>query len=1498
MKNMRGFIAKMRKCFAPRQGKSGASLPLVITIGAALAIWVVGILPMMMGSGTTALALENEYGDYLGSRSSIEYVKSELEHIVETEPPYTFAVIKDPKNEGQFATVPKVNQGGAGTNAEYTKYVTDGNTGTDLDDVPNMTDGGAAVTAICAVEQDEEDLNTYHMFISTYDNGEEGMRYTASYTLFGTVKINPEAYQQMEALPLGDYVLVDGILGGKFVNNAWTDAPNEIWKSSIVRGADKWVYGASSDAFDTLLDNNKNFEEWLLPADYNANAGEYTAVFKKTAQAAKLDADATQKDPIAPEPTTQGGSLMPYGTTADDTAKKNGATWIVKDGKQAVVHMYLDGKDVTVTDSFTVRYNGSTTTPSGSGTYRVTLDVKENAQVTINQGTDTEKTFSILQVNGLAHSSWKISIASGASGTISGSVSIRKEESRWGDKYYADISLDNGISGVLFAQTNSANPSMDDLKWVQSNSFELSSYYNNRVYYFYAYRPSSMSDGGVFTPAIEPVLVGTVGSTSSASINDGGSYMICDTGKTYALTVINGSLATVRLSDLGYSDSGLGFYTSSQPMPSWVFAEGGNWNNRYWQITYDGKYLSINNNRAGLSDTKRNLYIRSGKITQNNGYGNSLQIGSSVSTAPNATVAFINYRQGLEDISFASFDSVTVNATYGYTYKKLCQDHFSGISEIYFNGKQINTNSGTAIPSGTYLIVGKVQGQYCKLGDLTVNPVSNSNALTVTTAAVNGDDMKINLQIAGCSSDVSDRVHYFGYAPVEEETVGDFVWFAAGTATEFELRLIPGKYQFATAEFINFNYTYRVSDPVEYEIQWKSLGDLTFDKNQFEYDVTPLTDGTVRVDWYEIPKDTNGNYYFPIERLDLVFGSYDSKGTQDPVDDTIVWDDEWSEATTVYGVLIPKSKYQDTPLQLNPPMNTGKRNGHQNSAITAEQIYFMGDGCSINTYGNDIQITTDLLVIKSPLDVGYAGGTIHVKPYSSGSGKNDDSGKVLFFPMVNIYRNDVILYERYQFYLIEPGTSLMNPLEGQYKLVQSSKGVKNNITSGDNPKVTFCRAAENLFRKGLYPEIDLDIAYADEEQLLRILSGETLGWTVNGVLKGSHKNADYSSYVVCALVNKVDGAVTGLANRIMIAAKSSPTAKDLTLPDKVELTTRYLEIDAASVNQGSTKKQPFMLYNLGQSEDFFSWLSDMLGITQYFSKTLQLDHERTTTYTYDGGPRTEAARVARCDDGTNLFSNNISRDLMVTYTNTELKNYFSLFTGTVQTLDRYVTITGQAGGTGSNNYNHKIDIGAFSFETQLQIYANYIWFDDTDKEGTANDTYIDQIDFSYIEGSSNSAGLIINTQEYGYTSKDYLGLFSYNSGESYAGTIVYVGKPITVNLHTYGLFILVPYYKDTTTYTIEPGFYYVYAKPGGTNITELATNLLEFPEGSDREALIAANGGAKGAKKPYMILEDELKKYSIYIDEENGKLSDAYVDTGIYGSDATAFGGFSGGNVQ
>lgn len=88
--------------------------------------------------------------------------------------------------------------------------------------------------------------------------------------------------------------------------------------------------------------------------------------------------------------------------------------------------------------------------------------------------------------------------------------------------------------------------------------------------------------------------------------------------------------------------------------------------------------------------------------------------------------------------------------------------------------------------------------------------------------------------------------------------------------------------------------------------------------------------------------------------------------------------------------------------------------------------------------------------------------------------------------------------------------------------------------------------------------------------------------------------------------------------------------------------------------------------------------------------------------------------------------------------------------------------------------------------------------------------------------------------------------------------------------------------------TIYKGFYYVFAKEDGTSIKELA----DLYTGEHPEDTVNYNK----EMKPYAVDKQDLANYSIYVNED-GTLSDAYVDTGLEDNNSTGVGGFSGGKV-
>lgn len=256
------FRSALSRCLEPKRNKNGSSLAFVMVVGAVLVIWVLCIMPLMTAVGTNGIAMSGSYSDYLQSRSAIEFCKSELEHIVLTGAPYTFCVVRD--NDGIYTAIPKRGTANEITGA-YDQYINYDPANIDTNDTPLNNADGKLVVAICAVSSQRNEENAYPITITTYNDCQKGLTYNTTYTIRGNLLINPESYQQSQALPLSDFVLVDGKLGNK-----------TIWNSNI--------HAIAAVDFKNVT-NLATIFETLLPVgnEDQADAGEYPAVLKTTA---------------------------------------------------------------------------------------------------------------------------------------------------------------------------------------------------------------------------------------------------------------------------------------------------------------------------------------------------------------------------------------------------------------------------------------------------------------------------------------------------------------------------------------------------------------------------------------------------------------------------------------------------------------------------------------------------------------------------------------------------------------------------------------------------------------------------------------------------------------------------------------------------------------------------------------------------------------------------------------------------------------------------------------------------------------------------------------------------------------------------------------------------------------------------------------------------------------------------------------------------------------
>ena len=257
MRDFNRTLSRLKKTFMPRKGKKGSSLAFVMAIGAALVIWVTCIMPLMTTTGTVAAQTQVKQANYLENRSAIEFCKSELEDIIRTRMPYTFAVIE--KDDGTYYAVERND-----TSIDINEYPTKINAQSDHDkDTPKTND----VVAICAVM--ESVGGNYLIKISTWNNCEKGLTYSVSFAPDGNLLIFPEAYGDKQALPLSDFVAVDGQLGS-----------HHLWDSTIT------ISNAGN-----IGNIKENLLAWIMPSSDDwtprrANSAEYPAVFKATAEAA------------------------------------------------------------------------------------------------------------------------------------------------------------------------------------------------------------------------------------------------------------------------------------------------------------------------------------------------------------------------------------------------------------------------------------------------------------------------------------------------------------------------------------------------------------------------------------------------------------------------------------------------------------------------------------------------------------------------------------------------------------------------------------------------------------------------------------------------------------------------------------------------------------------------------------------------------------------------------------------------------------------------------------------------------------------------------------------------------------------------------------------------------------------------------------------------------------------------------------------------------------
>ncbi len=1503
MKKLKAFLNRLT-----RRDKRGSSLGLVVIIGAALVIWVMGIMPLMTTTGTQAIQTQLGYTQYLASRSAIEFAKSELQRIVEEISPYTFAVVKN--DDGTYEAIPKYN--GVTLNTNYSDLI-DAQTINRTDDFKDTpkTVAGDRVEAICACCQKND--GTYEILITTFHKGEKGLTYTVQYTPNGSLLIHPEAYEGNAALPLSDFVVVDGKLGAE-----------TIWDSTI-----DWNTAEGGEEFYNATTKQWTFEEYLLPYKANtdgtytsayASSRDYPAVFKTTALAAT-----TTQESLSPltDGFTEQTWILPQ------TADKNADGYLnltQMDGKYQLT-IRLGGETVDVAD-FTVYANGKELDdkkePTGYGLYTITLDYPGTGNY------DAGKTYNVLPITGVGMGdggadittqkqnaptaklyslAYTARVIKDGKVTEAGKIEVSFERTKDVDSSRNDTStVQYGYctaSEIAAAKKENKEKNEIPMHWVASSStayatgIELPIYNEadeEETYYFYCYKPAYYSNGVVYEKSAVSFIC-TLYPWKSVSVDElesGREYLIRGSSDSnYAYTYTNRSDISLGSNAIFTGDNdgqivGNKGILSKIPDKAYLWTVTKDGNNIGTLKNGSGYYLSLVggcdsfigyhydwNLKVSLSASGKEIKYSDGRenkicvqteyscsCTINNQGKISVYWNGNSSASKNSTPLYFipipDAAPAVEYIPVPSHDNV--NTTYTGT-ESLPTD-----VTIYYNGETNQPKN-----PGVYDLVAVVSstntqpGYAYHLGKLIIE--KESVAVTPTlTASTSGFDVTLEVSGWGDTDKVGSR--YLAYQKVKDsmgDEVTDTLHYFPLTEETMTLTLPYGTYRFTLLASGTWQYdaqiAFEAQDVPVTPPSLKLAGYLVQD--MFQYSINSDDNSPV---WYKLPEacpiaDSSETVKLTPGMVQLVYGvptgNYDENGVTIPS-----WQKEYTPDVRYYGVIIPGSEYKDldSVFRLPAVVNVTYNNGHTTSVINGKSLYFMGEERSLNPFGNTIYLKADLLVLGSTFadDTGKVDGDIVVDSFTAGK------DVLLFISTKNniVFQNafGIVTLQARHFYRLPSGTSLKNLTQQKLDTTYD----ENNPQAGYHAGSSTSETVKTWLRYKAFPDVNVDIAYATPAQLARIVSGETIGWTVDGVLKGSddfdpNGRTDNTlvkrniKYVVCAYADSVEGDVKRIANRVMLAADT------LTIPGNVDIYTRYLSLDLETISKNNNGSH-FKVHNVATKNIFLQALG-VLELYKYNTNSLQLDIEQANV-TIDN--RTYSKTIRRIKDGFDFFNGtDVPEDtLMVTYTTDDISktdNWLFNNAASIKTTDRYITVS-------------EATLDATAFNKSIWIYSNYIYFPN----------------LTEIKMTREVAGLgtrfCINSQESGYTTNEYMGLFNQHTAENYNGTLVYFGKDVIIKN---GTFII----KE---YEIPKGFYFIKAKPAdqngsGRSITELCSAKELTSEDLSKEE----NKDATVWKVPI----EELANYSIYIDE-NGNLSNSYVDTGLFGNNTIGGGNFTGGNTQ
>ena len=1546
MKQLTKLMTRLRRRKPRRQDKHGSSMALVMIITSALVIWVMCLAPLMSTTGTTALKVQNGYTDYLSSRSAIEYAKSELEFIVRSGSPYTFAVIE--KNDGTYDTVAK-------TASNYSSYVTS-------QDEPNMNVLGSDVAAISTVIG-PDNSGRYEILIKSYNNGEKGLSFRVKFQETGSLMIVPEVYEQTAALPINDFVLVDGKLG-----------QNVVWKSNI--DYDRASGGMSdlltykgyvryNSANNRYTTNDIYHVEMLKPWKLNyeadtpyANSGEYPAVFKATAQSATgtLNIGGT---PLVEQQYSKEDWILPFSPLEEGGSNNDvGAVWIKLYNNSNCYQVFLKTKtsEKNITSKCTLYVNGTSVKPTNSNNpyfdvsklittaysaYRITVDYAGSDPN--NKYNTDENALNALGRNGMIVKEFAGDMTAIKNEAVSIEPRLKVSMSNDGSTMTVTV-IDVDVKEYPDAQFYSTATGA----WQHSNQFIIDNF--SEIHYFYAYVPSRMENGAI-TPDSGVKYAGAVAGFGSAV-----SMEKLENDKQY--WIMNGikqkNSSTINLDVAMKNDNGLG---AQKFITEGTTANGGyvhfdtntnsdnykvKWDTFKWMADKDKGYIYQGSQYLNLSATLSNPSNPTSNSAFSWSYSVSLKEGENAVTLSESNNGFSIYESfsetrtlykwqsggcsggsyvedrptTLETKSYLNISGSNNNSSTGsisasdketavyfvevpkWTNNPSMPDapppddagrqvtddfSLSNWDELFANGASIQ--SVNELGPGNYILTGFSDTHYL-VCEYSVGKTNQTGSISVDYVANPNDECTVT--ITGTSGNgKSGGVRYIGYKELKENEETTYHWFptADKDGTYSTTITIPhGKYEFMFKESGNSNYN---SQEVLYQDPTTKEYVATIDYMYVEF----AEDAFQSVTWTY--KDGVETFYLPLPdgvtygRLKPVFGTPGASGQSNDIS----WSINPSRETRYYGVIVENSNFEEIPnvLQLPQPLPLTNNNGHTSSLIRGKSVYLMNERASINTYNNVIYIDTDLLVLNSSIVSTSADGLrfdanneidanntafltpddasfearVLVKPYSKGRLPNGEPRQVLLFAAENIVNSDrkTIVFEKNCYYLIPANTDIynLNPsTAADYKVGCYAPGQEaNNMQS-----------VANLFSNRYYPEINYDIAFATSTQLNQVISGETVGWTDDGKLLGGSDKYNFfgipvsilnENFAVAAYItSQGSGSVNRNANRVLLAAPST-----LEVTDDVRFTTRYLSIDAPVVN-GTNRNVEFIIDNMGEHDSFFEgigkYFTSLFGYKiNYSSKTLQIDFEQKTKITLDGAEvNTYDPQICRYSNGANLFANQPLMSIMVPYTAKEIMDLNPKADNSgIMIVDRYIELSADSAQPSLTLAQAKT--------MNVNVYSNYIHITNS----------VSAIDITTNQKTGKS-GFILNSQEYGYSSNEYMGLFIVPAGEAFSGTLLRIdGYGNTGKLQ-----VMADGFDSPKP--IPRGFYFVPATDEGTPISAIAQ-------------AIEANDGDP-TKTAYWVSEDKLREYAVIIDNES---SSTYVDTGLWGSGGTgAFSNFYGGTVE